>query len=122
MASLDTIQSVQQQGVQAINNLIRQQTYLSGQFTSECTAAGTATVIVTGSGYLIRMSVTVAGAAGLIHNTTTTGSVTATNALVVTPATAGVHEVGMRFTRGLVIAPGAAQIVNVTYSLDNPNG
>ena len=115
------LQSVQQQLVQATNALWQAQVYFAGQVTSDCTAAGTSTVIATGSGYLVRMSVTVAGTAGLIHDTTTTGSCTATNAIVVTPATVGVHEIGMRFTNGLVVVPGAAQIVNVTYSLDGPN-
>ncbi len=42
----------------------------------------------------------------------------ASELIIVTPAVAGITQIGIPFTKGLVIEPGAGQSVNVTYSLD----
>lgn len=42
----------------------------------------------------------------------------ASELIIVTPASAGITQIGVPFTKGLVIDPGAGQSVNVTYSLD----
>jgi len=42
----------------------------------------------------------------------------ASELIIVTPAAVGITQIGIPFTKGLVIEPGAGQSVNVTYSLD----
>lgn len=42
----------------------------------------------------------------------------ATELIIVTPAVVGITQIGLPFSKGLVIDPGAGQSVNVTYSLD----
>lgn len=42
----------------------------------------------------------------------------ASELIIVTPASTGITQIGIPFTKGLVIEPGAGQSVNVTYSLD----
>lgn len=42
----------------------------------------------------------------------------ASELIIVTPASVGITQIGIPFTKGLVIDPGAGQSVNVTYSLD----
>ena len=42
----------------------------------------------------------------------------ASELIIVTPAVVAITQIGIPFTKGLVIDPGAGQSVNVTYSLD----
>jgi hypothetical protein len=123
MATQTDFLTTNKNGVVAINNaaqtissLLNSYGYFQGQNTSGAKTAQT--VIATGSGYLVNFAVVVAGAAGTINNTATTGGIAATNALCTTPATVGVYPVGARFTDGLVVNPGAGQTLVVTYSLD----
>lgn len=116
MATLDDILTTQKNGVVAINNLNQTTAYLGGKITSSVLTAST--LVVSGAGRLVRVSVIVAGAAGTAYNSNTTAGAGASNALYVIPATVGVHDVGVNFSNGLVISPGAGQSVNVTYSLD----
>jgi hypothetical protein len=123
MSSTTDFLTTNKNGVVAINNLnqtIAAQTalteYLAGQYTSS--AQTTAAVISAASGYLVSFNVIVAGAAGTINNTTTTGGIASGNALCATPATVGIYPVGVKFSSGLVVNPGAGQTITVTYSLD----
>ncbi len=100
----------------ALNAQATQTSYFAGNFTSSALSAQT--LVATGSGYLVRFSVVVAGAEGTINNAASTGGVASSNAIAVTPATVGIYSVGSRFTNGLVVTPGAGQTVVVTYSLD----
>ena len=73
------------------------------------------TVVKPATGVLVAFTVTTAGAVGAIYDTTTTGSVAASNLIAVIPATVGVYYINFPFLRGLVVAPGAAQVVSVAF-------
>lgn len=118
MASLDDLLSAQKNGVVAINGVA--QATLRGQGVITCDTVTANTLVITGSGYLARYSVLVAGAAGTIHNANSVANASATNALCATVATVGVFDAGLVFTNGLVIKPGAGQSVNVTYYVQPP--
>jgi hypothetical protein len=74
-----------------------------------------ATVVKVGSGRLATFTVTTAGAAGTISDTTTTGAVAAANLIAVTPATVGVYKIDWPVLNGIVVTPGVGQIVSVSY-------
>lgn len=73
------------------------------------------TVVKPAQGMLVAFTVTTAGAVGAIYDTSTTGAVAASNLIAVIPATVGVYYVQFPFLTGLVVAPGAAQVVSVSY-------
>lgn len=74
----------------------------------------TATAVKTGAGRIVRFVVTTAGAAGTIHDSATTG---ATGTLIATiPATVGIYYLDFPVTTGILVTPGAAQVVSVSYS------
>lgn len=114
-ASLDDILTVQKNGVIAINGLAQTNLRILGKSTSATVT--TDTLVVSGSGYLVRYSILVAGADGTIHNANSIANATAANALCVSQATIGVFDAGLVFTNGLVIKPGAGQSLNVTYTV-----
>jgi hypothetical protein len=127
MASDTDFLTTQKNGVVAINNLnqtiaaqttalIAQTNYYSGQYTSAPITS--ATLVASGPGYLVNVAVLVAGAAGNIYDSASTGGAGSSNLIYPTVATVGFTPVGMRFTDGLVVTPGAAQTAVVTYSLD----
>lgn len=74
-----------------------------------------ATVIKATPGRLVKICVTVAGAAGTANDCITTGAAAAANVLCAIPATVGVIAVDMPAKVGIVITPGAAQVVSVSY-------
>ncbi len=80
-------------------------------------AAGTSTLVKAGSGVLKKFAVTTSGAAGTINDAATTGAAAAANVLCATPAAIVVQEFvnGWKFQNGLVVAPGAAQVVTVDF-------
>lgn len=74
----------------------------------------TATVVKAGAGRIVRFVVTTAGAAGTIHDSATTG---AAGTLIATiPATVGIYYLDFPVTTGILVTPGAAQVVSVSYS------
>lgn len=75
-----------------------------------------ATQIKVGTGKVIKVSVNVAGAVGTINDCATTGAAAAANQIGVIPAVVGVYTFDWPFFTGLVIAPGAAQVVSVSWS------
>lgn len=117
MASLDDVITVQKNGVIGVNGLNQTMRRAQGSNTSLTVTAQT--LVVTGRGYLVSFSVTVAGtAAGTVNNAQSVALANAGNALCATPNTIGVYPCGLVFTNGLVISPGTGQSLNVTYSLD----
>ena len=116
MASLDDILTTQKNGVVGVNGL--NQTFQRAQGTNTSTTVTSSTLVVTGKGYLVNVSVLVPGSTdGLVHNATTTAAASAINALCVVPNINGVFPIGQVFTNGLVLVPGTGQSLNVTYSL-----
>ena len=75
-----------------------------------------ATLVKVGAGRIAKVSVTTAGAIGNVYDSATTAGVSAANLLAAIPATVQVFELDMPFTSGLVIAPGVAQVVTVSFS------
>jgi hypothetical protein len=114
-ASLSDILTAQKNGVVALNNI--GVTNLRARGTQTSTTVTSPTLIIASGGYLVNFSVVVAGsAAGTIYNSSSTGSVSASDALCVVPATVGITSVGQIFKNGLVVVPGTGQSINVTYS------
>lgn len=75
----------------------------------------TGTVLKPAAGTLICFHVQVAGAVGTINDTTTTGAAAAANQIAVIPAVVGVYCTQFPYFNGLVVVPGAAQVVSVSY-------
>jgi orotidine-5'-phosphate decarboxylase len=113
MTSLTDILTTAQNIVRAISNLGTTYLQVQGSLVSNGIAA--ATLISTGQGRLVRITVITAG--------TTTGAAydanlsTATTSPVLTiPNTVGVIDVNIPINNGIVIAPGTGQVVTVSYS------
>ena len=91
--------------------------YYAGQYTSDSVTVST--VVATGSGYLVNVSIVDAGSTeGTVNDASSTGAAATSNAIMKAQKFHGVYPVGARFTNGLVIVPGTGQTVCVTYSLD----
>lgn len=112
--SLSDILTMGKNIVTAINSVGQSISRGQGNITSGTLTAST--LVCTGSGYLVSVSVTVAGsAAGGVYNSSTVAGAAAGNLLAIIPDTAGVVRLGQAFTNGLVITPGSGQSINVTY-------
>lgn len=123
MATLDDILTAQKNGVIAINNL--NQTWLSysrrnqGQFTTAVISGASPVLIYNGPGYLVSVSVVVAGTTnGTAYNFASATSPAASSALMKIGNTVGIYTAGFQFSSGLVIEPGTGQSIVVTYSVD----
>lgn len=76
----------------------------------------TGTVVITGAGRIVRFVVTTAGAAGTIHDFATVGGGTAATLIATIPATVGIYYLDFPVTTGILVTPGADQVVSVSYS------
>lgn len=84
--------------------------------TTSSTTVTAATVVATGNGRLVNISVVVAGSTtGFVYNAAST-TVTASQALAAAPNTIGTYANGSNYTVGLVVVPGTGQSLNITYS------
>jgi hypothetical protein len=116
MASLDDIATIQKNGVIAVNTLNQTLQRIYGSNTSATASANT--LVLTGPGRLINVSVTVAGTTdGAVHNSSTVAGAAASNMLATITNTVGVYPMNLLFTAGLVIVVGTGQEMNVTYSV-----
>ena len=75
-----------------------------------------AKVVKASPGTLYRFVVTVAGAAGNVYDSVSTSGNSASNLIATIPATVGVYELSWPCAAGIVVAPGAAQVVSVSYA------
>lgn len=123
MATLDDILTAQKNGVIAINNL--NQTWLSfsrrehGQYTTSVLSGASPILVYTGPGYLVSVSVVVAGTTnGTAYNYASITSPAASSQLMKIGNTVGIYQAGFQFSAGLVIEPGTGQSIVVTYSVD----
>ena len=74
-----------------------------------------ATVVATGAGRMVRLSVITAGSgAGVIYDATTTSDTS--RPICGIPTTAGVTEISIPYSFGLVVAPGSGQKVSGSFS------
>jgi len=74
-----------------------------------------ATVVKASSGYIGKISVTTAGSAGAVYDYASTSGTGAATLVAVIPATVGVYAFDWPVNTGIVIAPGASQVVSVSY-------
>jgi|SRR6185437_15236539 len=86
----------------------------SGGVSSALYVSGTH-VIKASPGRVIRVNVLVAGAAGTINDCATTAAVATANEVAVIPATVGPIDLEFPCLTGITVAPGAAQVISVSY-------
>lgn len=75
-----------------------------------------ATVLKVGPGRLVKLVVITAGAAGTVNDCATTGAAAAANELCALPAVVGPIDMNVAFQTGLVITPGAAQVIAAYFN------
>lgn len=114
MANLDDILTTQKNGVFAVNQVAENTYGVQGRKTA--LEISSATVIHTGQAWIARVSVLVGGAAGTIYDANTIATATTGQRVAIIPTTVGIHEIFMPVTRGIVVVPGAGQIVSVSFT------
>jgi hypothetical protein len=105
----------------AINNLNQTWNgYSIGEIGNNTTSTSTSsTLLYTGSGILVKMSVITAGdTAGTIYDSASESAPPAGSELVTIPTTIGVYPINIKFTNGISVSPGTNQKVLVTYSVE----
>ena len=100
-----------------LNTTIAAQTaaFLAINGTAAVNTINTATLVRTGAGRLVIVSITTAGSTnGVIYDSTSTGS--PTHPIWAIPNTIGIVHVNIPVTTGIVVVPGTGQVVTVSYS------
>lgn len=113
MANLDDILTTIKNTNNQLSAWVSVQRRTQGNLTSSVITAPT--LIITGAGRLVSMTVIAGGSSGAIYNSATVSAAAATNELVVIPTTVGIVQLGMEFNAGLVVSPGSGQTLVVTY-------
>lgn len=75
-----------------------------------------ATVVKSTPGYVVTVNVLVAGAVGAIYDSVSTTGNSALNQIAAIPAVVGTYAINFPAKVGIVVAPGAAQVVSVAYN------
>ena len=75
-----------------------------------------AAVVKATPGRIAKVAVIVAGAAGTVNDCATTGTAVAGNVIFEIPAVVGVYPLDWPCLVGIVVVPGAAQVVSVSYT------
>ena len=112
MSSISDILTAAKNIVTAINGL--GQTYLQVSGSRVSREISAATVLLVGQGRLARVVVTTAGAVGSIYDASVSSATTPK--IFVIPNAVGVTEVNIPVENGIVVTPGAGQVVTVSYS------
>lgn len=121
MANIDDLVTVQKNGVVAINELTQainsfRDIYSKYVGTNTYLGITDSSLIVTGAGRLVNVSIT-SGTAGVsIYDSTTVAGAVTSNAIYVNPTSVGITQVNIPFFSGLVVVPGASTTVCITYS------
>ncbi len=117
MASLSDILTAIQNGVKAVGAVATNQSYLDVQGVKTVTLTST-TLVKTGPGRLVNVSIIVGAAAGVAYDTNSVTSIATGNRIFIIPtsATNGIINVNLPFSNGLVVNPGAGQTIAVSYS------
>jgi hypothetical protein len=105
-SALGAVAGTSNQGVAAVVS------YAGANATYNISAA---TVVKASAGRLFKISVIVAGAAGTVNDVATTGGAAIGNQISVIPAANGVFDFNWPCATGIVIVPGAGQVVAVTW-------
>lgn len=112
MASMSDILTTAQNIAQAINGVA--QTYLSVQGAKNQADIATATLVKSSAGRVATIVVTTAGAVGSVYDANL--ATLTTNKIYTIPNVVGSYTVNMPTSYGIVVAPGAGQVVAVGYS------
>jgi hypothetical protein len=73
-----------------------------------------ATVMRTGPARVGLVNVITAGTAGAVYDAAATGAATSGRLVLTIPATVGIYTANWPCNQGVVVAPGAAQVLNIT--------
>jgi hypothetical protein len=121
-ASLGDLLSAAKNIAQAINDAARAYVGVQGSQVSQSVSAST--LIVHGAGRVANVNVIVAGSsAGVIYDTIDPGNTNNPNhRLAIIPMAIGTYFINTPFNDGLLIVPGASQVVTVTYSTGSAAG
>jgi hypothetical protein len=121
MANLDDLLTVQKNGVVAVNALVQaldsfRTIYESFVGNNSTFGLSNDTLIATGSGRLVTVSVIISGTGGKIYDSSTVVGATDANAIYAIPNSVGATTVNFPFFSGLVIRPAAGSIISISYS------
>lgn len=115
MSVLDDLLTTAKNIVIALNGISTAYNNSLGTQHSAEFAAATTTLVATGQGRLVKVSVTVAGSAvGSIYDSGNASSLT--NRIAIIPNTAGVYDYTIPYNSGIVVVTGAGQSAVITYS------
>lgn len=121
MASLDDVVTVQKNGVIAVNALVQalnsfREIYQS--FVGDSTYIGISadSLIVSGGGRLVVVSVVAGAAGGFIHDCASVADADTSNVIYAIPDTLGAVTVNFPFLNGLVVKPATGSIVSISYT------
>lgn len=93
------------------------QTTSLGNANSSALDLTSATVVKSSHGFVVTVSVVVAGsAAGAVYDSVATTGNTAANQIAVIPNTAGIYVISFPAKNGIVVAPGTGQTVAISYN------
>ena len=125
MAGVDDLVTVQKNGVVAVNSLVQalaefKQIYSSFVGTLTSNGINANTLVTTGSGRIVNVSIiTAAGSgAGTIHDVASVVDTSADNAIFAIPNTTGVVAVNFPFKFGIVVKPASGCNLSISYSED----
>lgn len=75
------------------------------------------TVVKATPGFVVRVSVSVAGsAAGTVHDASTVVAAVTANVIAAIPATVGTYSIEFPASSGIVVKPGTGQTVAISYN------
>ena len=113
MASLDTILTAAQNLVQAVNTAAQIFLEVNGQ--KSTASISTPTYVESGPGRVCRVSITSAGTvSGYIYDAQSVSDLT--RPLWLIPTTPGLIQVNIVTNYGILVVPGAGQVLSVGYS------
>lgn len=121
MANLDDLVTVQKNGVVAVNALVQalsafKTIYESFVGNSSTVGLSGDTLVLTGAGRLVSVSVITAAAGGKIYDINSVSGAADANAIFAVPNATGVTAVNFPFFNGIVIKPGAGSVISISYS------
>ena len=121
MASLDDVVTVQKNGVIAVNALVQalqsfKAIYESFVGNSSYNGISADSLVKSGSGRLVTVSVITAASGGKIYDVASVADAADANAIYSIPNAIGSVSVNFPFSNGLVIKPAAGSVVSVSYS------
>lgn len=121
MASLDDVVTVQKNGVVAVNSLVQSLTQFKTiyeSFVGNNTYLGVSadSLIVSGRGRLVNVSVIAGASGGKIYDVASVANASDSNAIFTIPSSIGVTAVNFSFFNGLVIKPASGSVISISYS------